>query len=41
MLGLIIIYIYSVIAFAFFFDMFYNEDIDLEEWIGEKGDSIC
>eukprot|EP00347_Sterkiella_histriomuscorum_P021853 403332539 len=41
MLGLIIIYIYSVLAYAFFFDMFYNEDINLEEWIGEKGDMTC
>jgi len=41
MLGIIIIYIYSVLGYAFFFDMYYNEDINLEEWIGEKGDSTC
>lgn len=41
MLGLIMIYIYAVIGFAFFSDMYYNEDINLEEYIGEKGDSVC
>lgn len=41
MLGLIVIYIYSTIAYTFFFDMYYSPDISLMAWIGEKGDSFC
>lgn len=29
MLGLIIIYVFSVIAFAYLYDMYYDEDINL------------
>lgn len=40
MLGLIIIYIFSVIAFSYLYDMYYDEDINLFETT-DKGDSIC
>lgn len=41
MLALIVIYIYSVLSYAFFFDMFWNPDINLDAWLGENGDRIC
>ena len=37
MLELIIIYIYSVIGFTFFPDMYFNDDVVMED-LGEKGD---
>ena len=40
MLGLIIIYIYSVFAFIFIHDTYYDDDIS-GGLLNRKGDSIC
>lgn len=40
MLGLIIIYIYSTIAFVFVFDTYYDDDVN-GGLLNRKGDSVC
>jgi hypothetical protein len=39
MLELILVYIYTVLLFTFFFDHYYNDDIQYNET--EKGDNLC
>lgn len=40
MLGIIIIYIYSVFAYTYIADMYHDDDI--ERWIGNRrGKSVC
>ena len=41
MLGMIVIYIYSVLGFTFFYDMYFNEDILALDDSGERGESLC
>lgn len=40
MLGIIIIYIYSAVAFIFLFDTFYDDQVHAG-LLNRKGDSIC
>jgi len=40
MLGLIIIFIYSVFGYVFLFDAFYDDDVD-SGLLNRKGNSVC